>query len=201
MTIYTFFIGCTHFEHDDIIHLCQRPFRNADHMNESLVENWNSRVRPQDEVYHLGDIAWGDFGLDWLRRLNGKIRIIPGNHDHPADLKAYNANGFQVLDPIEDIMVNSIWVNLCHYPIEDWNGRYKGSLHLHCHTHGKAFRRPSLPMVAKSELTGHANDVGEGLPKKYPPERKCNRFNVGVDATNFFPVSMEEIMEEMWKDD
>lgn len=53
---------------------------------------------------------------------------------------------------------------LFHYPIEEWNGYYKSNLHLHCHTH-----KPDL-------VSGH------------------NRFNVGVDATGFVPISYEELV-------
>lgn len=53
---------------------------------------------------------------------------------------------------------------LMHYPIEEWNGWYRNAIHLHCHTH-------------KTELAS--------APR---------RFNVGVDATGFRPISVEEIV-------
>lgn len=48
-----------------------------------MIENWNKVVRPGDKVYHLGDVYMGD-GDRFLRnfaRLNGKKRLILGNHD------------------------------------------------------------------------------------------------------------------------
>lgn len=80
------FISDTHFFHDNIIRYCGRPFANSDIMNECLVENWNSVVKPQDKVYHLGDVALGYGGDErelslLLAQLNGHKRLIVGNHD------------------------------------------------------------------------------------------------------------------------
>lgn len=79
-------ISDTHFFHDNIIQFCGRPFDNSDEMNECLIENWNRVVKPQDKVYHLGDVAMGckDSELHTLlNSLNGKKRLILGNHDNP----------------------------------------------------------------------------------------------------------------------
>jgi calcineurin-like phosphoesterase family protein len=85
-------ISDTHFNHANILKFedklgkpC-RVFSGVDEMNETMIANWNSVVKPQDKVYHLGDVL---FGLDkpaWLdanfKRLNGKKRLIVGNHDN-----------------------------------------------------------------------------------------------------------------------
>lgn len=81
------FISDTHFFHDNIIQYCGRPFKDAEFMNEYMVDQWNKCVKPQDKVYHLGDVACGyggnDQKLGWLLgRLNGKKRLITGNHDN-----------------------------------------------------------------------------------------------------------------------
>lgn len=39
---HTFFTSDTHFGHANIINLCNRPFKDVNHMNDMLVENWNS---------------------------------------------------------------------------------------------------------------------------------------------------------------
>lgn len=80
------FISDTHFFHKNIITYCNRPFVSAEDMNETLIENWNKLVKPQDNVYHLGDVAMG-FGSNespfaaLMQRLNGHKRLIVGNHD------------------------------------------------------------------------------------------------------------------------
>ena len=81
MTI--FFTSDTHFGHKRIIELCNRPFRDVDHMNEMLIKNWNETVSPDDVVFHLGDVALGSIAdsLPLVGRLNGYKILIPGNHD------------------------------------------------------------------------------------------------------------------------
>lgn len=81
------FISDTHFFHENIIRFCSRPFKDAESMNESMIEEWNKLVKPQDKVYHLGDVGLGFGGNDnklanLLRRLNGHKRLIVGNHDN-----------------------------------------------------------------------------------------------------------------------
>jgi len=81
------FISDTHFFHENIIQFCKRPFKDAQFMNEFMVNAWNERVKPEDKVYHLGDVACGYGGDEHklgalLSRLNGKKRLVVGNHDH-----------------------------------------------------------------------------------------------------------------------
>lgn len=81
------FISDTHFFHENIIQYCHRPFANADLMNSEMVKNWNRVVGPNDNVYHLGDVACGYGGdesklASLLFALNGRKRLIVGNHDH-----------------------------------------------------------------------------------------------------------------------
>ena len=50
-----FFTSDTHFDHEAIIWLCNRPFTCVEEMNDKLIENWNATVGPGDTVFHLGD--------------------------------------------------------------------------------------------------------------------------------------------------
>lgn len=60
-----------------------RDFNDVTHMNETIVYNWNKVVKPEDKVYHLGDVYFGNQGEadTLLSRLMGKKRLIVGNHD------------------------------------------------------------------------------------------------------------------------
>jgi len=79
----TWFTSDTHFGHKRIIELSNRPFDSVENMNEQLVENWNYFVKPEDTVYHLGDVALGSFleSLAYVGRLNGIKHLVVGNHD------------------------------------------------------------------------------------------------------------------------
>ena len=52
-----FFQSDTHYWHTNIISYSNRPFKDVEEMNEALVANWNSVVRPEDTVYFLGDFS------------------------------------------------------------------------------------------------------------------------------------------------
>lgn len=78
-----FFTSDTHFGHERIITLSDRPFKDVTDMNEALVRNWNAVVGPDDHVYHLGDVALGgiEHSMAYLSRLNGRKTLVTGNHD------------------------------------------------------------------------------------------------------------------------
>lgn len=83
----TWIISDTHFGHQNICKFVNedgsplRPWDNADEMDEVLVNNWNSVVKPADTVYHLGDVVMNRKALPIMTRLNGKKKLVLGNHD------------------------------------------------------------------------------------------------------------------------
>lgn len=87
------FTSDTHFGHVRIAEFCPTRVDEFDmdgpgdieKMNAMMVAQWNSQVAPDDVVYHLGDFAMGqiDSTLAIASRLNGRIRLILGNHDRP----------------------------------------------------------------------------------------------------------------------
>ena len=86
-------ISDTHFNHAAILTFkdyagkSPRTFDSVEAMNETMFNNWNSVVKPNDTVYHLGDVLFGVDKDQWLSenfsRLNGKKKLILGNHDNP----------------------------------------------------------------------------------------------------------------------
>lgn len=133
------FISDTHFNHSNILTFksedgAVRNFKDTHHMNETIIENWNRRVKPGDKVYHLGDVFFGskeDFKQLWPR-LNGKKRLIVGNHD---DIKFLSSGGFFSKVCMWRIFKDHDFV-CTHVPINEENFR-KVSLNLHGHTHEK----------------------------------------------------------------
>jgi len=169
------FTGCTHFGHDKIRTLSNRPFDNVDDMNKMMLENINSRVMPGDNLWILGDFCFGGFDANrsFLDQIVCKSRtLILGNHDK-LSMTQYKRLGLMVyhyktLKRVIDGKPKKI--ALFHYPIDEWDGFFRGSWHLHSHTHGNINIGPN------------------GRTKKGHP-----RIDVGVDSHNFCPLSLEEI--------
>ena len=81
----------THFGHAKDFLWRPRGFSSVEEMNEGIIERWNLIVEPDDDVYLLGDIIMGDISnLNYVRRLNGNLHIIYGNHDTDTRITAYN---------------------------------------------------------------------------------------------------------------
>lgn len=84
-------ISDTHFFHANILKFTDDEgnlirgsrFASVEEMNQCMLDNWNSVVKPGDKVYHLGDVFMEDkeqFVKYWSK-LNGKKNLIVGNHD------------------------------------------------------------------------------------------------------------------------
>lgn len=165
-----FVISDTHFGHANIIKYCNRPFANVQEMDEVLIANWNSVVKPGDIVYHLGDFSM-DRKHDIVRykgMLNGEINLILGNHDRRS--KAYYfSRGFNLcVDSLLLKMPDGKTVYMSHRPY--YVTRY-GSVHLHGHIHDK--------------------------PDKLSP--KWN-INCSVEVQDYKPLPFEEVLKKAYED-
>lgn len=185
------FTSDLHLGHARICELADRPFKDLDHMNAVLINNWNERVHPDDSVFCLGDMVMGrrEETLPMLGRLNGHKTLVMGNHDYcwPHLWKATQAEKaarwIDAYSPYFNamgtegslVLSNGMTVRLHHFPyVGDSHGEDRYSEHrpvdggdflLHGHTHQK--ERQSGP----------------------------RQIHVGVDAWDFAPVSEDEIME------
>lgn len=165
-----FFTSDHHFGHANIIKFCNRPFANVEEMNEIMIERWNEKVAPDDEVYHLGDVALTDKEnlAAILDRLNGKKYLIVGNHEGAA---LQNRGKFKWVKEYHELKVkdpdckNGVQrIILFHYAMRTWRGAGRGNWHLYGHSHG------NLP------------DLEDSLS-----------FDIGVDCHDFYPLSYEEV--------
>lgn len=94
--ITTYFISDTHFQHANIIKYCNRPFEDTKVMDETIIMNWNSVVKPTDIVWHLGDVMLGNREnlADVMSKLNGVKFLVKGNHDTRSN-DFYRRAGFK----------------------------------------------------------------------------------------------------------
>ena len=83
-------------------------------MEQTLINNWNSRVTKNDEVYILGDMFWyNEEAPRILSELKGRKYLILGNHDR---VNAEMAKHFVWCDKrLEGIKDEGQKVVLCHF--------------------------------------------------------------------------------------
>ena len=131
-----FLVSDTHFGHVGVCRFMQsdgvtklRPWDNSEDMDEEMVKRWNDTVRPNDKVYHLGDVVMKRKNLEIMSRLNGDKVLIRGNHDifKDEDYRKY----FRELR-VYHVMNGMI---LSHIPIHsDSLGRFGTNIHGHTHS-------------------------------------------------------------------
>ena len=85
-------------------------------MNEDLIKRWNSVVKPNDIVFHLGDFMFGNINRFWefRSRLNGKIYLIHGNHDYKLMCEGNILDGFEMITSQLNIVVDGQKIYLNH---------------------------------------------------------------------------------------
>lgn len=167
-----YFTSDLHFYHENVIRFANRAFSNVEEMNHILIENWNQTVCSDDDVYILGDVTMKGttYATEALSQLKGRKYLIKGNHDRFVQNKTFNQNLFEWIKDYHELTYNNYRFILFHYPIEEWNGYFRGSIHLHGHQH--------------NHKDYNLNNLQNGVKK----------FDVGIDANDMHPVSIEDII-------
>lgn len=166
-----YFTSDLHLGHKNIIEYEDRPWKTVEDMSIGLIRNWNNIVIAKDDVYILGDFAFQNSYMtcekinEVLKALNGKKHLIIGNHDTYINKQNFNPRYFEEITPYKEIKEDGKFIVLCHYPIESWNGKQYGSIHLHGHTH-QPDSRPEM-----------------------------NRYNVGCMLYDYTPVTLNDLLE------
>ena len=134
------FTSDTHFGDHRVLNIGRRPFGTVAEMDSALVAHWNAAVGPGDEVWHLGDVVRRAADVTaLLERLHGRKHLVRGNNDPRGTLAA--AGWASVQDYVE-LEVDGAKLVLCHYPFRSWNGRGRGAINLHGHSHGRLKAMP-----------------------------------------------------------
>ena len=174
-----YFTADMHFDHANIIKHSNRPFASIEEMNENIIARFNSKVSPKDSLYILGDAVWGsgERANEILKRLNGKKFLIRGNHDRFLNHEGFDKSIFEWVKDLGKVVHQGTKFILCHYPMLEWEGYYRGSLHCYGHVHNSYF---------KDEEKNHGAAKLAALGPR--------AFNVGVDVNDFMPVSAEDLI-------
>ena len=172
-----FLTSDTHFGHLGVCKFTKsdgvtklRPWDTPEEMDEEMVKRWNEVVKPNDKVYHLGDVVINRRALKTLHRLNGDKVLIKGNHDifkltdyteHFRDIRGYHVMNGMILS---------------HIPMhEESLGRFGVNIHGHL----------------------HANRVMRIKHKGATPEVDVRYHCVCVEQTDFTPILFEDVIKRI----
>lgn len=172
-----FLVSDTHFGHAGVCRFLRadgtklRPWTDPEEMDEFMIRAWNERVRPNDKVYHLGDVVINRKALKTLARLNGDKVLIRGNHDifpdveyreYFRELRAYHVMNGMILS---------------HIPIHPESlGRFGVNIHGHLHA-----SRVMVPLATSGVL-----------------DRIDTRYHcVCVEQTDFAPILFEDVIKRI----
>jgi len=173
-----FLVSDTHFGHAGVCRFTRpnsdeklRPWTDPAEMDEFMVKAWNERVRPNDKVYHLGDVVINRRALPIMNRLNGDKVLIRGNHDifkdedyrkYFRELRAYHVMNGMILS---------------HIPIHPESlGRFGVNIHGHLHAN-----RVMVPLATSG--------VSDRIDTRY----HC----VCVEQTDFAPILFEDVVKRI----
>lgn len=173
----TWMTSDNHFFHKNVIRYSSRPFKNVDEMNEGMIARWNARVKPGERVICHGDFSFGSPLKTSLimQRLNGELELLIGNHDEDSALKSpalelWKSVRHYLEFEHKDERTAKTWRFVCfHFPIERNSHHWAARQTLH--------------------TTGHRH-----MPSLME-DQSLMRFDVGVDANNWAPISLEEIID------
>ncbi|MEK1828802.1 metallophosphoesterase [Priestia megaterium] len=151
------FTSDTHFSHKNILSFESRPFKNTEEMDEALITNWNSVVKPNDLIFHIGDVFFSNAKRsEWIAsRLNGRKILVDGNHDRSFSKGKFAKMGFE---SHKYYFFNDYL--LSHYPqnpiILAQASEYglKGNIHGHVHSDIEGLD-PNYHICVCTELTNY----------------------------------------------
>lgn len=154
------FISDTHFCHSNILNFMDNGGRQirgqrwqaVEDMDDYMVQQWNSVVKPQDKVYHLGDFACGVKSQGYLtglmHRLHGHKRLILGNHDR-ITMDAYK--GFDTIELWTGGKFKYANFVASHIPLRHDQMR-DGAFNVHGHIHQNVIDDPRYINVCVEQI-------------------------------------------------
>lgn len=172
-----------HLFHDNIIKYCNRPYEDADKMNDDIVKRWNSLVGKDDVCVVVGDVSAGLKGRTHeysllLKSMNGSKILIRGNHDHEPD-DFYLNSGF--VHVVEHMFVAGVL--FCHHPPTDDRDEPQGKHNVsRCNEYISRYDPWAI-------VHGHDHRV------EVSDRNKC--FNCAVERHNYTPVLLAEALRRV----
>ena len=180
---------------NSVEHTSPERFDDVEKMNNYMIDQFNSRVRKNDEVVILGDFCYAGAkeAKEILDQLNGRLYLIVGNHDKFINYRKEKINRFVRMKEYDELHDNGRKVILSHYPIMCYNGQYRLNkegipntymLYGHVHdTHDEELVTQYERMVRQKVIDGF-----DGNKRNIP----CNMINCYCGYSNYVPLTLDE---------
>ena len=182
-----------HFCHDREFVWGVRGFESIEQMNNAIIQRHNSIVRPDEDVYVLGDLILGganklEEGLNLIKQMNGKLHIVRGNHDTNERWKAY-MNLPNVVEQQNSLYLKykKYYFYMSHYPSLTGNLEKEKlkqmTLNLYGHTHQKSHFYEDRPYMYCTCMDAHdcypcnLNDIIIEMKDKM---KECKEMATGI---------------------
>ena len=170
------FTSDLHLGHEAVIKMQDRPFADVREMDDALIHNINECVGDNDTLYILGDISHhisAEETNTLIKRIYGKKHRLLGNHDVTGEPEhcQYDESLFVSVGYYKKINAYNLKIIMMYFPMLSWSKATAGSVMLHGHIH-------SGPEYNEA-------DMKAGI----------RRFDVGVDANNYYPVSTMQVKQ------
>ena len=165
-----FFTADIHLLHPKIVDICSRPTTVEEH-DQWIISRINEKVSKHDTLYILGDISMAskEKTEKLLDKINGNKILIVGNHDN----NILTSTRFGEVKQIKNFTFNSPSYPNIHIVLCHYPiASWDRKVHGSFHLHGHT----------------HNRFQNTGLS-----------FDVGVDAQNYYPISLEEVLDKMTK--
>lgn len=173
-----YFTSDWHIGHDKEFIYKPRGFTNIFNHDTAIIEKCNQIVKPEDELWILGDLALGINEHEWNRIFYNikcqNVHFIIGNHDTDKRIDKYiDEYGFE-LEGYANIIKYSKKKRfyLSHYPTitDNFDDTIRShTICLYGHTHQKTNFFNNNPYI----------------------------YHVGVDSHDMYPVSIEQIIKNI----
>lgn len=174
----TLFTSDTHLYHENSLKFmhCEnkevytRPFDDIHEMNEYAIDQWNSVVKPEDKLIHVGDVAFAVKkynALELLNRMNGKKTLIMGNHDQYGKIELYSEYFNRIYGSME-FTLGGLRGIVTHIPVHPSQLEERFAFNIHGHLHDAVIPDPRY-------------------------------FNVSVEQNDFKPFTRYEIEQTLYQ--
>ena len=184
-------------------------FNTIEEHDETLINNWNRIVRPEDNVLFLGDFVLGagdkskEVCIELFNKLNGHITMLFGNHNSGVKKIYKDCLMNMDIDPDKHELYPVTWENkvtfvgnsmLAHIKTPEVAKSVKQNHFVFCaHFAHRIF-------IDSHKFTTHACGHSHGSDKESNPDWiGCKRLDVGVENFNFTPLPFDSYLAIMEK--